>query len=734
MDVFDLQAKIGINTTEYKKGITEASKSFSEFGGKVKDGAAKLAKISTAALGAAATGVSALVKQSVSAYADYEQLVGGIETLFGDSAKKVLANSEKAFATAGMSVNEYMETSIQGAASLINSLGGDTEKAAELMDVSIQDMADNVNKMGTNMEGVQNAYRGFSRGNFTMLDNLALGFAGTKEGMQELLDKAQELSGVEYDISSYADIVQAIHVVQEEMGITGTTAKEAAGTITGSMASVKAAWKNLTVEMAKADGDVGGAFQILGDNVGAVVDNMIPRIEQAIGGVGTLIEKAAPQVIGGIQKLLPRVLPSLIKTAGSLVASVGSAIFQTLATVPDMIETGRQWFAQLAYGLSDSTFDGGGILANLLDSVVSNAPYYLQYAEMLVSNLADQLLNADYKKLGSSVSSLFTSAVNSITDLIKDIDFYKVGEDIADFLNAIDWQEVANSLFDLLAAGIRAIPDIAVSFFANADLGNLMTMIGLLGAPKLLGGITDFTGGEEGQALGAAAGNSWSGAFMSGIKAFGLGWAIGSYLRDNVVIGDKTLGEWVDVGTEKAFDAIADNDILNKTQVGSALKNLKAEANSDEAETFTTIDGREALMFNADGTLSNAYKKNAEKIAEKSTEAWTQYATSKAAEENRKNGWEAFRKYNYVGPVKPENNAIGNYITQPTLTWAAEKEPEYMIPESKMDKVFSREGVTININVSGADLVASDTVAQKIAETLANLSIRQQRAVGGTAW
>lgn len=696
MDVFDLQAKIGINTTEYKKGITEASKSFSEFGGKVKDGAAKLAKISTAALGAAATGVSALVKQSVSAYADYEQLVGGIETLFGDSAKKVLANSEKAFATAGMSVNEYMETSIQGAASLINSLGGDTEKAAEIMDVSIQDMSDNVNKMGTNMEGVQNAYRGFSRQNFTMLDNLALGFAGTKEGMQELLDKAQELSGVEYDISSYADIVQAIHVVQEEMGITGTTAKEAAGTITGSMASVKAAWKNLTVEMAKADGDVGGAFQILGDNVGAVVDNMIPRIEQAIGGVGTLIEKAAPQVIGGIQKLLPRVLPSLIKTAGSLVASVGSAIFQTLATVPDMIETGRQWFAQLAYGLSDSTFDGGGILANLLDSVVSNAPYYLQYAEMLVSNLADQLLNADYKKLGSSVSSLFTSAVNSITDLIKDIDFYKVGEDIADFLNAIDWQEVANSLFDLLAAGIKAIPDIAVSFFAKADLGNLMTMIGLMGAPKLLGGITDFTGGEEGQELGKAAGQSWSGAFMAGVKAFGLGWALGSYIRDELV---------ENYGEEKVNDVIG-GGAFGVLGLSQEMKIAQEKANS---YTYTNRYGQKVTipMYDEHANYTEAYKKVA---------------------------MQGPKLPDFIGPKKPENNAIGNYITQPTLTWAAEKEPEYIIPESKMDKVFSREGVTININVSGADLVASDTVAQKIAETLANLSIRQQRAVGGTAW
>lgn len=532
--------------------------------------------------------------------------------------------------------------------------------------------------------------------------------------MERLIEDANKLrheQGINNDltIESYADVITAIHEVQTNMNITGTTAREASKTISGSIGAVKAAWTNLTIEMAKDDGDIDGAFQVLGENVGAVVDNMLPRVEKAIGGIGTMISKAAPQITNGLKQLLPRVLPTLLSTAGTLVSSVSTAVMESLPELMDI---------------------GGG----LIDSFAGNSKYIFQSAQKMISNFADQLLNVDYGKLGKNISTIFTNAINSITDFVKSIDFYKVGENIADFLNNIDWQMVANSLFDLIAAGIKAIPDIAVSFFANADLGNLMTMIGLMGAPKLLGGITDFTGGEEGQALGAAAGNSWSGAFMSGIKAFGLGWAIGSYLRDNVVIGDKTLGEWVDVGTEKAFDAIADNDILNKTQVGSALKNLKDEANSDEAETFTTIDGREALLFNADGTLSNAYKMNAEKIAEKSTEAWTQYATSKTAEENRKKGWEAFRKYNYVGPVQPENNAIGNYITQPTLTWTAEKEPEYIIPESKMDKVFSREGVTININVSGADLVASDTVAQKIAETLANLSIRQQRAVGGTAW
>ena len=696
-NVFDLQAKIGINTAEYKKGLSEASKEFSEFGGKVKDGAAKLAKISTAALGAAAAGVGVLVKQSVSAYAEYEQLVGGIETLFGESAKKVLDNADKAFATAGMSANEYMETSIQGAAALINSLGGDTTKAAELMDMSIQDMSDNVNKMGTTMESIQNAYRGFSRGNFTMLDNLSLGFSGTKEGMEQLLEKAKELSGVEYDISSYADIVKAIHVVQTQMGITGTTAKEAAGTITGSMSSVKAAWKNLTVEMAKPDGDVSKAFSILGENVDAVAENMLPRIEQAIGGVGDLIANASPQVIDGMKKLLPKVLPSLVKTAGSLVSSVGTAV---LSSIPEVLDIGRNLLANIAYGMENSDINGGGILGTLLDSVVNNAPYYLQYGKMIISNLADNILNADYKKLGDSISTLFTDAVNSITDLIKEIDFYKVGENIADFLNAINWQEVASSIFDLVAAGIKAIPDIAVSFFANADLENLMTMIGLLGAPKLLGGITDYIGSEDGKEMGKSAGMSWSNAFMSGIKAFGLGWAIGTHIRDALV---------------EEYGEEAVNDTLGGAGFGILGVENEAKLAAEEANsyTFTNRHGKETTipMYDEKGNYTDVYKKVAMQGPQLPDSA-------------------------FIGPKLPKFGN-GGRVTQPTIAIVGEKEPETIVPDSKSG-AFGNTTQNISVTINGAynigDPEGRRLLVEEMSRELANLGIIQKRAVGGVGW
>lgn len=735
MTVFEIGAKLGLDSKAFVNGLNSASSSVSSFASKTKQVLGGAAKAATAALGVASAGVAALTKQAVSAYADYEQLVGGVETLFGDAAKTIKENADKAFKTAGLSVNEYFDTSIQSAAALINSLDGDQKKAAEIMDMSITDMADNVNKMGTSMEGVQNAYRGFSRGNFTMLDNLALGFSGTKDGMQQLLDKAKELSGVEYDIASYSDIVQAIHVVQTEMGITGTTAKEAAETISGSIATMKSSWKNLIVEMGKDDGNMEKAFNNLQESIATVGTNVLPRVEQTLSGISQLITESAPQVTTAITKLIPKILPAVIRSASQLVSGVGGALLNAL---PELLDAGRNLLANLAYSLENSSFDGNNILGNILDTIVSNAPYYLQYAKMILSNLANQLLNVDYKKLGSSFSKLFTDAINSITDLVKDIDFYKVGENIADFLNSIDWQEVANSIFNLLAEGMKALGDIAVSFFANADLGNLMTMIGLLGAPKILNGITSYTSSAEGQSLGQAAGSSWSSAFMAGIKAFGLGYAIGTWLRDNITIGDKTIGEWVDKGTENVFDTIAESDILSKTAIGKTVRAAKEEeaaAKKDEPVMFTTIDGKQAQMYNSDGkTLSQVYLNDIKKRAAESAGVWNEYAQSDYMKEQRAKGLQGLSDYYSSLPKYGD----GGRVTSPTLAIIGEKEPETVVPDSKKSEFGSVHVENVTINVQGTfDLNSPEEqnrFIEQVSMALSNLSVKEQRALGGTAW
>ena len=249
------QQKINRATAELNKmerqldqndqAMKKSNNHFAEFGNAVKKVGATVGKAFVVGLAAAGAAIVKIGKDAIEAFSDYEQLVGGVETLFGSSASTVIKNATNAFKTAGLSTNEYMETVTAFSASLLQSLEGDTEEAAKKADMAITDMADNANKMGTSIDSIQNAYQGFAKQNYTMLDNLKLGYGGTKEEMQRLLEDAQKISGIKYDISSYSDIVDAIHVVQTEMGITGTTAKEASSTIQGSFSAMKSAWKNV---------------------------------------------------------------------------------------------------------------------------------------------------------------------------------------------------------------------------------------------------------------------------------------------------------------------------------------------------------------------------------------------------------------------------------------------------------------------------------------------------------
>ena len=266
--------------------------------------AGAIGKTVVAGVGVASTAVVAMGKSAVSAYADYEQLVGGVETLFKDSAKTVIENASKAYTTAGMSANEYMSTVTSFSASLLQSLGGDTVKASNYANRAITDMSDNANKMGTSMEMIQNAYNGFAKQNYTMLDNLKLGYGGTKEEMQRLLEEAEKISGIEYDISSYADIVDAIHVVQTEMGITGTTAKEASSTISGSIASAKSTWENLMTGLADSNANIP---QLVGNVLSSgttVLKNIIPVAKQVLASIPEAISEISPQAGQAFQSIL----------------------------------------------------------------------------------------------------------------------------------------------------------------------------------------------------------------------------------------------------------------------------------------------------------------------------------------------------------------------------------------------------------------------------------------------
>ena len=343
MEIFKIFGTLALNGQDkFNKDIDNATGKGASFASKLKSGLTTAAKVGGAAITAVGAGMVWLSKQAIDSYGDYEQLVGGVDTLFKESSATVQGYAQNAYKTAGLSANEYMETVTSFSASLLQSLGNNTAAAAEMADLAITDMSDNANKMGTDMTAIQNAYNGFAKQNYTMLDNLKLGYGGTKEEMQRLIDDANALNAAqgrltEYSIDSYADIVSAIHDVQTEMGITGTTSLEASTTIQGSLASMKSAWKNLLTGIADPDQDLGMLINNMVDSAGIALDNLVPlivnllpRIATALGTLGKKLTKKLPGIIRTL-------LPALISGAIGLITGLVTEIPAILAALWDAV-------------------------------------------------------------------------------------------------------------------------------------------------------------------------------------------------------------------------------------------------------------------------------------------------------------------------------------------------------------------------------------------------------------
>ena len=293
----------------------------------------KLASLSFKGLIASATAIGALVGKSVSSYADYEQLVGGVDTLFKSNSKTVQKYADNAYKTAGLSANAYMETVTSFSASMINSVGGDTAKAAKLSDMAITDMADNANKLGTSMDSIIQTYQSLARGNTAMLDNLKLGYGGTKEELKRLLKDAEKLTGKKFDVSNFSDIVEAIHAVQTKMDITGTTAKEASGTISGSLASMKSAWGNLLPALIQGGDSFDRCIENLVSSVKTFGKNIMPALKSALSGVGDLVEELAPIIAEELPEIIKTVAPSLLKAGGTLIGILAKTLIDNAGTL-----------------------------------------------------------------------------------------------------------------------------------------------------------------------------------------------------------------------------------------------------------------------------------------------------------------------------------------------------------------------------------------------------------------
>ena len=505
----------------------------------LKSGALKVGKALGAMGVAGATAVAAITKKAVESYAEYEQLAGGVETLFKDSADVLMGYADKAYQTAGLSANAYMETVTSFSASLLQSLGGDTAKSADYANQAIIDMSDNANKMGTSMEMIQNAYQGFAKQNYTMLDNLKLGYGGTKEEMQRLLDDAEKISGIEYDISSFADVTQAIHIMQMELGISGysadelkeklsnmslttdeikkvaqdmgisyeeamtkmkdgtltvkdaqvllgTTAKEASTTIQGSASAMKASWENLLVGMADESMDFDALLKNFIESVGTFAENLVPRIKVALGGIIELISSVAPMLVKELPTLLQELLPMALTAIIDIVMAISEVLPSLLKTViTSLVSVLPTLIPQLVTAITQ-------LFVLLLQNIDDIIMPIISAIPSIINSLIDALL-ANFPLILDAYIQLFSALVDAIPTIIPIIT-----EALPQIINSIVDALLANfpllldSSIQLFLALVSAIPEIipqlitALSQIVGIIVVNLVSKI-----PKLFGSIWD---------------------------------------------------------------------------------------------------------------------------------------------------------------------------------------------------------------------------------------------------
>lgn len=412
-------------------------------------------------------------KQAIAEGSELEQSIGGIETLFGAGGKSAeeyaksvgksveeskadyeqlmqaqtlaLENADKAYKTAGLSANDYMQTVSGFAASLKQSVQDETE-AAKIADMAVIDMADNANKMGTDMASIQTAYQGFAKQNYTMLDNLKLGYGGTKQEMQRLLDHAKELTGIEYNIDNLADVYNAIHVVQEELGITGTTAKEASETVSGSFATMEASFHNLLGAMA-TNGDVETAMTQLVESAGVYLGNLIPMAKNVMtnmfNAIGQMIQQHGPEMITKGVEIITNMVSGISSAAPQVMTTITQLLLQLIAAIqanlPQLVSSGLQLIGSLADGMINNLpailSAIGQLFMSLLSEIINHLPEILEKGSEIVGKLAEGVINA-IPKILEGIAQLLSQAKDA---------FFQV-----------DWAQVGHNIIDGVIEGLKA--------------------------------------------------------------------------------------------------------------------------------------------------------------------------------------------------------------------------------------------------------------------------------------
>lgn len=523
MNLLDLAVKITCDD--------QASGEVDKIGDGIKNKLGVAAKAGVAAVAAVGTATIAIGKTALDAYSNYEQLVGGIDTLFKASSGKMQQYAANAYRTAGVSANRYMEISTSFAAALINSLGGDTEAAANMADTAITDMSDNANKMGTSLETVQEAYMSLSRGNYEMLDSLKLGYGGTKSELERLLSDAEKFSAAQgqvrdFSVDSYSDIVEAIHIVQDEMGITGTTAEESATTIEGSINKAKAAWGNWLAGLGNEDADMGALTDQLVQSVVTAGENIIPRMGQIMSTLVQTVVQYAPQLGQEIMNGLSQIdFTQVGQTASDLILMLVDGIVQNL---PMLASAALKIVMALGQGL----IENGPQILEQLDLLL------LQLANFIIQDVPN-ILNAAVQLFGMLVQGIAQNAPTIIATLVS-----LLGQLIA---QVISW--AAQMLGQAISAGAQ---------FLSGLMGQLSQLPGNI-ASWLSGAISTVVGWVAQFASNATSAASQFGSKLrSGLEAIpGTLGNIGSNIVQGLVNGvTGAAGKLVDAVKGAVDDAI----------------------------------------------------------------------------------------------------------------------------------------------------------------------------------
>lgn len=578
MNLLDLFVKISVDDSGVDSGFSEAGKKADALASKLKGGLATAAKAGAAALTAAATGISILTKKSIDGYAEYEQLVGGVETLFKSSADQVIEYANRAYETAGLSANEYMDTVTSFSASLLQGLGGDTEKAAEVANQAVIDMADNANKMGTSMEMIQNAYQGFAKQNYTMLDNLKLGYGGTATEMARLINDSGvlgdtvEVTADTVNSVSFDKMIEAIHVIQDQMGITGTTAEEAASTIEGSVNMMKSAWSNLITGIADDNADLDQLIENFTYSVSKAAENIIPRIEKILTGFGDLIVKLAPVITAQLPSFVSTVLPPLVAAATELINGLIAALPSIVQSLIDVVPTIIQSFVDIAPTFLEALLQ---ITAQVIQGVAEKLPEIMAAFASAIPALVEILTSPDNLVALIEASAMFIVAlveglVNSLPTLLDEAP--KIIKNLASaFIQSIGYIgeaaiEIGIALVKGIWEGIKRMGDWLTGMVKGFFDGIVDGVKGVLGihSPSRV-----FAGIGENMALGL--GKGWDDEYGNIKRSIASGMDFGTASIDFGASGVAAIGNSIASGVSALASGSGDILINLTTELDGAV-------------------------------------------------------------------------------------------------------------------------------------------------------------------